>query len=138
MFVFVYFIEAQEVGRIKIGISHNPETRMRYLQNDNPCHLKLIRTILCRNRQDAVLLEAAFHKMFKGKRFNHEWFSVAPDIALASVDEAINSAGIYPPQLGFNDQSTLNDRLYALDEFDRMLGGDSGQDVLNAAENGEI
>jgi len=67
---FVYFIQANESGRIKIGYSNKPQRRLKRLQTGCPEKLDLI---LCVEgiRQD----ESNLHLLFTNDKIQGEWFA---------------------------------------------------------------
>jgi hypothetical protein len=67
---YVYFVEAQTLGLIKIGWTHDVRRRMVSLQIDCPVSIKL----LGRLKESAELTEGAIHKIFKKIRVRGEWF----------------------------------------------------------------
>jgi len=62
-----YFIQAVGGGPIKIGVSVDPESRLRGIQTGCPYRLQLLAT-LPGNK------EAELHSLFSGLRMNGEWF----------------------------------------------------------------
>lgn len=74
---FVYAIHSPENPRhVKLGLSSNPDARLRALQTGNPYKLKLIWTFPCPNMAE---LEDRFHKVFDKYRISgSEWFDLRP------------------------------------------------------------
>lgn len=72
---FVYFIADRAAGRVKIGISHDPDKRMNALQGANGGKLEIIATFQGDERH-----EQALHDKFKHLRLNGEWFRLTPEI----------------------------------------------------------
>lgn len=78
---YVYFI--QQVTRrdnppIKIGLSKNPDERLRHLQTGNPLELKLCMSLPYETEKEALLMERCLHRV-GGKRFRRlkgEWFII--------------------------------------------------------------
>lgn len=85
----VYFI--QGVGRIKIGWSANPTTRLKELSTSSQTALQMIGTI-----NGSVRLERALHRHLKHHRVHREWFADCPevrallDLVMRSGPKAIN------------------------------------------------
>ena len=74
----VYFIQSED-GPIKIGISHDPYSRLTNLQNGNPAKLKLICQSWNLSDTQARDIEIAIHDKFTGQRLHGEWFDLGPD-----------------------------------------------------------
>lgn len=85
--MYVYAIRESESGRVKVGISRNPETRLKQLQTGNSQHLELVAYRKAENRyQD----EAATHQLLGDCHVRGEWFS--PDaLELLTNDNHNNS-----------------------------------------------
>jgi hypothetical protein len=79
----VYFIGSQS-GPIKIGIAVRPMERLKTLQTGHHEKLELLATCDGGQRQ-----EAAYHKQFKKRRLNGEWFERCPEIE-AEIDRLTN------------------------------------------------
>lgn len=72
---FIYLIEA-EVGRVKIGFSHCPKTRLATMSVSSVCPLRLIAQWPgCRRDEQAL------HKQFSDFRRHGEWFLVSGELA---------------------------------------------------------
>ena len=72
----VYFIQPVDGGRIKIGVSGNPEIRLRDLQTGSPVDLRIIALI----PDAAPGTEPALHVRFAHARAHGEWFDPTPDL----------------------------------------------------------
>ena len=70
--MYVYAIREKETGRIKIGISRDPESRLKQLQTGNSQQLELIAYRKAENRYKD---EARLHRMFSDYHVRGEWFS---------------------------------------------------------------
>ena len=70
----VYFIQGCETQRIKIGISHDVDSRLKGIQSSEP--LKLLAVI----KQGGKDLERRLHEKFQGLRVHGEWFSPDPQL----------------------------------------------------------
>lgn len=68
----VYFVQEKEKGRIKIGKASNINTK-KFFPVKPPFEWELIHTI---EHNEFSALETYFHKLFKSKRVNGEWFSL--------------------------------------------------------------
>ena len=63
----------------KIGISHNPEKRLKQLQTGNGCKLRLYKTYIVKNE---AILEKKIHNMLwqnKAILGKSEWFRLCPE-----------------------------------------------------------
>jgi hypothetical protein len=72
----VYFIQDEDSGMIKIGVSEHPELRLRYLKTGNPHALRILGTVA----SGGYLLERRLHKKFKPHRCSGEWFAPVPEL----------------------------------------------------------
>lgn len=74
---YIYAIQSPENRRhVKLGLSSNPQARLRQLQTGNPNKLELVWTFACRNMAET---ETAFHKAFDKYRIpGGEWFDFRP------------------------------------------------------------
>lgn len=75
---FLYFIQAEEQGPIKIGIAKNVENRLKSLQSSNPEKLKVLKKFKLSSRDKAKELELRFHRFFRHTRIIGEWFRYKP------------------------------------------------------------
>lgn len=78
---FVYFVQGEFGGGIKIGFSKTPESRLKQLQTSYPDTLKIL-VLVPGNNKD----EKTYHKKFEHIKLNGEWFK--PDKEL--LDEIEN------------------------------------------------
>lgn len=69
-----YFIESAE-GRIKIGYSGSPNSRLAHLRRETPYQLKIAAKVSGGRER-----ECYYHHRFKEHRIEGEWFSCHPDI----------------------------------------------------------
>lgn len=83
---FVYFIQADESGPIKIGFTaDDPRRRLASLQTGNPAALRLLGAI-----KGTFADERRFHSDLAEWRLQGEWFQSHPTV-LAMVQEALSS-----------------------------------------------
>lgn len=86
---FVYIIAHIDRNRpkapVKIGISSNPEGRLRNLQTSNPRKLVLLAAFLCPTRDIAKALETGFHTVKSRHRLAGEWFEMEPMLAVEAM-----------------------------------------------------
>lgn len=66
---YVYFIQAEALGLVKIGWAADPTIRLSRLQIGSPDRLKLLAVI-----EDGRSLEGVLHIMFAADRAHGEWF----------------------------------------------------------------
>jgi hypothetical protein len=86
--VALYIMQTGSRKQIKIGISNNPQLRLKEFQTGNP-HIKLCSYYWLESRDKArkiefnlhVLLEAINKKIVKYSYHGTEWFSVTPKVA---------------------------------------------------------
>ena len=70
--MYVYYIQNEDSGAVKIGISKNPEARLKQLQTGCDGKLKLLGYRLAENRFSDEALE---HKKHKDNHIHGEWFN---------------------------------------------------------------
>jgi hypothetical protein len=70
--MYVYAIRNTVTGNVKLGISRNPETRVKQLQTGNDCKLELVAYQKAYNR---FADERALHIANQSKHITGEWFS---------------------------------------------------------------
>jgi hypothetical protein len=81
---FLYVIAADPAGPVKLGLSINPEKRVRQLQTGNVA--KLILHHIEEVDEDRVkAAESALHKLLRHKRLKGEWFSLTVEEAISEV-----------------------------------------------------
>lgn len=71
----LYLIYAREVGRVKIGLSNDPDKRLKQLQIGSPVQLELF---AFRNYRNTNVKEVELHERFQHKRVFGEWFDLDP------------------------------------------------------------
>lgn len=71
---YVYLISDINNYTYKIGISNNPEKRIKALQTGNERVLKIVHKILCTYYND---VETALHNKFQFLKVNGEWFELS-------------------------------------------------------------
>ncbi|HZJ92080.1 MAG TPA: GIY-YIG nuclease family protein, partial [Thiopseudomonas sp.] len=70
--MYVYMIREPSTGNIKIGISQDPERRLRQLQTGNSSKLELVACAKAENRYED---EMNLHRMVKNMLVRGEWFA---------------------------------------------------------------
>ena len=81
--MYVYAIRNKHTGRIKLGISENPERRLKELQIGNDCELELLAYREAINRFKD---EKAIHDKHQHLRVRGEWFDTPVAYAVAVDD----------------------------------------------------
>jgi hypothetical protein len=85
---FIYVIGADKAGPVKIGLSVNPDKRLRQLQTGHPARLSLFHTMEVESAKVA-LMEKIIHKTVRPWRGVGEWFYLSVDDAIAEVEFAL-------------------------------------------------
>jgi hypothetical protein len=67
----IYFAVEEETGRVKIGISCNPERRVKELSVGNP---NTLRIVMSYDAEDGFREERRLHDLFSANRIRGEWF----------------------------------------------------------------
>ena len=81
--MYVYAIRNNHTGRIKLGISENPERRLKELQIGNDCELELLAYREAANRFKD---EKAIHDKHQHLRVRGEWFDTPVAVAVDGID----------------------------------------------------
>ena len=68
--LYIYFIWAKEVNRIKIGVAHKPDKRLQALQTGSPCVLSIEKLVPRQTWQ----AEMGLHKLYAHLNTYNEWF----------------------------------------------------------------
>lgn len=76
---FVYVVKESVSGRYKIGISKDPERRMKELNTGNPEELVMVACY--RATHDGYKSENLAHREFEQARLRSEWFDSNTDVA---------------------------------------------------------
>lgn len=71
---------------LKVGIAHDVNCRVTNLQIGCPFKLKALKTWMFHNIQAARQIEQKFHVRFAEKNVIGEWFDIAVEDAIASLD----------------------------------------------------
>jgi hypothetical protein len=72
---FVYLIQGENGGPIKIGLARSPERRLRAFQAGCPVRLRLLRVI-----EGDIVDELWLQKRFASQRLHGEWFAESTDL----------------------------------------------------------
>ena len=81
--MYVYAIRNKHTGRIKLGISENPERRLKELQIGNDCELELLAYREAANRFKD---EKAIHDKYQHLRVRGEWFAAPVAVDVDGID----------------------------------------------------
>lgn len=108
---YVYIIENQDNGAIKIGVGNNPEKRLKQLQTGSVSELELVyRSNLCSN---AFEIESFMHNNFSENHIRGEWYRVEKSTVIHELEKQnyvltsnfVNSLGLV--QTFFDDIQDL-------------------------------
>ena len=80
--MYVYAIRNNHTGRIKLGISENPERRLKELQTGNDCELELL---AYREAVNRFKDEKAIHDKHQHLRVRGEWFDTPVAVAVDDI-----------------------------------------------------
>ena len=70
----VYFVAAEKIHKVKIGVTNGIKRRMLTMQVDCPETLSLYAFMELSGKSEAFSLESAAHKVFNEYRYRGEWF----------------------------------------------------------------
>lgn len=82
--MYIYIISSEE-NIVKIGISKNPEKRIKSLQTGHPKQLK-IQYINEIDEENKFNIEKIIHKILKHKKIKNEWFNISIDEAKMMIE----------------------------------------------------
>jgi hypothetical protein len=85
IYIIQIILSGGRCGRIKIGISQDPEQRLRDLQTSSPDKLGLFGFSQVGSYAMARTLEFAVHTALAPFRLVGEWFSVSPETAHRTI-----------------------------------------------------
>lgn len=80
MIKYIYLIQSLEDGYYKIGVSKNPNKRVKQLQTGNSSELKLIETYQSKH---ANIVEKTIHRQLEHCKKEGEWFDMSLPDALS-------------------------------------------------------
>lgn len=78
--MYVYAIRNTTTGNVKLGISRNPEKRLKQLQTGNDCTLELV---AYRKAENSFQDESALHHAHSAAHIRGEWFNESALTAIA-------------------------------------------------------
>src|SRR5258708_24292752 len=111
--MYVYFLRTE--GKLKIGKSRDPISRMKSLQTGCPTEIKLVGAIKCKSDAHALLVEKRFHEFFSTRHRRGEGFQCT-DVVLHKVWELLNRLAEedgYVKPLSVIDLQRIQSRAYA-------------------------
>lgn len=94
--MYVYIIQSGNKPKhpVKIGMSDNPEGRVKQLQTGNPVELRLLVIFKCDSRAHAFNLEHTLHKLLNSRHISGEWFSVSKSNIYKTINSIANNPDI--------------------------------------------
>ena len=108
--VYIMFAEMRGIYdkmNVKIGVSDNPEKRLKGVQTGCPGHVHLIRTFEA--GQDAYIHESYFHKLYQDFSTGGEWFEFSNDYFVEKVlPEMIDYFGKIEIRYDKKERTTLS------------------------------
>ena len=91
MYVYIIQSGSSKKSPVKIGMSDDPEKRLKQLQTGNPRILRIIISIKCNSRQHAFELEKTLHRMLERNNILNEWFFVKKKSLLETLNRFANN-----------------------------------------------
>lgn len=83
---YVYFVQAQKLGFVKIGRTHNLKKRILALQTACPDELKLLNAYTFENEAEMCRAENSLHRVLKKHHHRNEWYVPSPKVVLTSTN----------------------------------------------------
>ncbi len=77
---YLYFISNERQKVVKIGITNNPQKRLKTFQTAHYEKLIILKVVKVSNRMLAFQLETALHKKFQKYHIRGEWFKLTPTL----------------------------------------------------------
>ena len=114
------YLMVNELGRYKIGISNDPETRKRTIEMSSGVSIVILGVWTC---MLAETLEKVLHLKFKDKSYTGEWF-VFNENPIDYIDEVVQTEKQICQELGVLEVRHRKDRAYEpvrLEVFKRVL-----------------
>lgn len=88
---YVYIIGPEFINNsIKIGISNNPQKRLKTFQTAQNTKLKIWNLFEVDSKKHAVNIEKTAHIRLQKWKQEGEWFDVSPEMAYSIIDEIVN------------------------------------------------
>lgn len=83
----VYFIRAERLGLVKIGVANDARTRLRGLAMSSPDRLWVLGVALCHR---GGTLEKELHRQFAQFRLHGEWFTPSRELLDTALMHSFN------------------------------------------------
>jgi hypothetical protein len=93
IYIIQIILSGGQCGPIKIGISQDPEQRLRDLQTGSPYKLVLFGFFQVGSFAAAKILEVNVHAGIAGCRLVGEWFATDPETARRTIEEKAADLG---------------------------------------------
>ena len=94
--VYVYVVENEVTGSVKVGVSSSPSKRLSSLQTGTEHKLNLVHV----SDATAVVSEKKVHRMLNEACIRGEWFNVSTDEAISAVSYVVNTKPLTSNFLG--------------------------------------
>ena len=86
-FVYVYVVENEVTGSVKVGVSSSPKKRLSTLQTGTEHKLNLVHV----SDATVVVSEKKVHELLNESCIRGEWFNVSTDEAISAVSYVVNT-----------------------------------------------
>jgi hypothetical protein len=98
----VYFIQAGEIGPVKIGVANSPRQRLRELQTASSVPLRLLFAEDVCGREHAFKVEKKLHDILRKSHQHGEWFRFDSDIqwVIYLYGIGVSLADVHPDDFG--------------------------------------
>lgn len=94
------YIMGREEGPVKVGISVRPWDRLSSIRTSCPFPAKLLYCRPMESREHALHHERNFHVVNAGKRTNGEWFDTDLELAIESIESALEAEEYFRRERG--------------------------------------
>lgn len=143
--MYVYLIQSGNKPKspVKVGMSNNPEKRIKQLQTGNPVLLRLVLSIKCESRSHAFRLEKTMHELLKGNNIINEWYSVVRSNIYKSLnvlannpdyENVVNNIGLFASmsvedKIEQKAKKRLNQLIYFGEKEQRLIDKNKRKDI---------
>ncbi len=118
--MYVYIIQSgfKEKAPVKVGMSDDPNKRIKQLQTGNPLELRLLLSIKCTSRDHAYNLERTLHTLLSSNNIMNEWFSICKSNLYKAINDIANNPDFKQVEnnVGLFRKPTLKDKSKAKKE----------------------
>lgn len=97
MYVYIMYCGGAAHPRSKVGISANPEARLRHLQRSSAFGVRLVQAWDVGSKEVALQVESEVHKRLKDRRVRGEWFKCQEHIAMHALHDVLRERGLMRP-----------------------------------------